>query len=164
MAQEVADGCTGQHGQAVRDPMPFDPIGQNIASKSVAMTNMTNIVWRWYSEEKYYFYDNKACVDGQVCGHYTQVLYQWRIQDLVEGGGGGVVNKAEARSGEARSGERGMGQGGGGAPGGGGGGDTDCYGQMQSQIQKHPYDNHFIINVHFCTVTFTDSHKIFEIK
>ena len=73
MAQEFANGCSGDHGQPDRDPITFDSIGQNIASDSVPITNMTDVVLRWYSEKKDYFYDDSACAIIDGCGHYTQV-------------------------------------------------------------------------------------------
>jgi pathogenesis-related protein 1 len=33
-------------------------------------------VGSWVSEKQYYDHDTNSCADGQVCGHYTQVV--WR--------------------------------------------------------------------------------------
>ncbi|MCW8932818.1 MAG: CAP domain-containing protein [Gammaproteobacteria bacterium] len=40
---------------------------QNITDKQVVQT--------WYDEVKWYDYDTNSCQKGQICGHYTQVIW-----------------------------------------------------------------------------------------
>ncbi|WJX26443.1 hypothetical protein P8452_15365 [Trifolium repens] len=49
--------------------------GENIAESSGDM-NGTEAVKLWVDEKPYYDYNSNSCVNGEMCGHYTQVV--WR--------------------------------------------------------------------------------------
>ena len=74
MAQEFAEGCSGNHGNPARDTPPFHPIGQNIWLASYVLpADTSRAVKAWYNEKPYYNYDSVSCDANKVCGHYTQV-------------------------------------------------------------------------------------------
>jgi len=53
------------------------PYGENIFWGSAgADWSASDAVGSWVSEKQYYDHDTNSCADGQVCGHYTQVV--WR--------------------------------------------------------------------------------------
>ena len=38
-----------------------------------------NLMWApygWASEEEFYDYDSNSCVPGEMCGHYTQIVWE----------------------------------------------------------------------------------------
>ncbi|XP_020234039.1 pathogenesis-related protein 1-like [Cajanus cajan] len=49
--------------------------GENIAMSTGDLSG-TDSVKLWVDEKAYYDYDSDSCADGQMCGHYTQVV--WR--------------------------------------------------------------------------------------
>ncbi|XVE94081.1 hypothetical protein REPUB_Repub01dG0250000 [Reevesia pubescens] len=51
------------------------PYGENIAWGSGDLS-ITDAVKMWIDEKAYYNYNSNTCAAGQVCGHYTQVV--WR--------------------------------------------------------------------------------------
>ncbi|KAL4555899.1 hypothetical protein LXL04_038531 [Taraxacum kok-saghyz] len=51
------------------------PYGENLAKGSGTFTG-TAAVNLWVGEKTYYNYATNTCASGQVCGHYTQVV--WR--------------------------------------------------------------------------------------
>lgn len=71
VAQSWANQCTFAHNP------DRGPYGENIAAASPpdAETN-TQAVQDWVSESANYNYASNTCASGQMCGHYTQVV--WR--------------------------------------------------------------------------------------
>ncbi|KAF4383930.1 hypothetical protein G4B88_016363 [Cannabis sativa] len=51
-------------------------LGENIFWGSGSDWTPSNAVDAWTDEEKYYNYEANSCAEGQMCGHYTQVV--WR--------------------------------------------------------------------------------------
>jgi pathogenesis-related protein 1 len=51
------------------------PYGENLAAFS-ASVEPADVVEAWFSEIAYYDYASNSCDPGQMCGHYTQVV--WR--------------------------------------------------------------------------------------
>ncbi|KAG8366544.1 hypothetical protein BUALT_Bualt17G0090900 [Buddleja alternifolia] len=49
--------------------------GENLAMSSGGLT-ARDAVGLWVSERRFYNYQSNTCASGQVCGHYTQVV--WR--------------------------------------------------------------------------------------
>ncbi|CAH9144574.1 unnamed protein product [Cuscuta epithymum] len=52
-----------------------DIYGENLAWCSGEMSP-EEAVKMWVDEKKYYSYNQNACAGGQMCGHYTQVVWQ----------------------------------------------------------------------------------------
>ncbi|KAG1348128.1 Pathogenesis-related protein 1 [Cocos nucifera] len=52
------------------------PYGENLFGGSGADYTAADAVNSWVSEKQYYDYSSNTCAEGQVCGHYTQVV--WR--------------------------------------------------------------------------------------
>ncbi|KAL0412674.1 UNVERIFIED_CONTAM: Pathogenesis-related protein 1A [Sesamum radiatum] len=51
------------------------PYGENLAKGSWDV-NATEAVQMWLDEKKFYNVGSNTCVEGEMCGHYTQVV--WR--------------------------------------------------------------------------------------
>ena len=51
------------------------PLGENLFWASY-MTTATEVVQAWASEEQYYDYDSNSCQAGEMCGHYTQIVWE----------------------------------------------------------------------------------------
>ncbi|ONH91272.1 hypothetical protein PRUPE_8G102800 [Prunus persica] len=49
-------------------------IGENFAGSTGDLSG-TSAVNLWMAEEADYDYDSNSCADGNVCGHYTQVVW-----------------------------------------------------------------------------------------
>lgn len=73
-AQDWADtlqrrGCRPEHSDA-------DGYGENIAWAGGTRLTPERVVALWGEEEKFYDYESNSCADGEVCGHYTQVVWK----------------------------------------------------------------------------------------
>ncbi|XP_022973950.1 pathogenesis-related protein 1B-like [Cucurbita maxima] len=53
----------------------YGPYGENLAMSTGEMFGIEG-VQMWVDEEQFYDYDSNTCVDDEMCGHYTQVV--WR--------------------------------------------------------------------------------------
>lgn len=53
-----------------------DQYGENLASASGKQLSPTTVVRLWGEEDKFYNYTTNTCQRGQMCGHYTQLV--WR--------------------------------------------------------------------------------------
>lgn len=62
-------GCDIEH----RDPNQY---GENLAWAGGAHLSPETVVNLWGAEEAFYNYDRNSCKRGEVCGHYTQLV--WR--------------------------------------------------------------------------------------
>ncbi|CAH9114540.1 unnamed protein product [Cuscuta europaea] len=51
-------------------------LGENLYWGSGTSWTPSDAVNAWAAEQKYYDYGSNSCEDGQVCGHYTQIV--WR--------------------------------------------------------------------------------------
>lgn len=56
------------------------PYGENLAEASWDLT-AAEAVEMWADEEKFYDYTSNSCADGQMCGHYTQIV--WRDSSTI---------------------------------------------------------------------------------
>ncbi|XP_042373390.1 pathogenesis-related protein 1-like [Zingiber officinale] len=52
------------------------PYGENLFWGSGTNWTAADAVGLWVGEQQYYDYDSNSCAAGQVCGHYTQVVWQ----------------------------------------------------------------------------------------
>ena len=78
LAEGWAAGCDWKHGQPpLGDNPQYSAIGQNLFATTGSRINLTSAVANaWVKNEKpYYDYDTLECADGEVCGHYTQVVW-----------------------------------------------------------------------------------------
>jgi pathogenesis-related protein 1 len=66
-AQAWADRCEFEHSQT--------DAGENLAARTQMITP-EEIVAGWAAEGEHYDYARNRCAKGEVCGHYTQVV--WR--------------------------------------------------------------------------------------
>ena len=51
------------------------PYGENLFWATYETTNDV-VVESWASEEEYYNYDTNECAEGEMCGHYTQIVWE----------------------------------------------------------------------------------------
>ncbi len=68
-AQAWANNCTWAHNAG------RGSLGENIYA-STANPSPVSVVSNWASEAQYYNFASNTCATGQVCGHYTQIV--WR--------------------------------------------------------------------------------------
>ncbi|KAH9310484.1 hypothetical protein KI387_025519, partial [Taxus chinensis] len=68
-ANQRRGDCNLQHSNG--------PYGENIfwGSDASSFSN-TDAVNAWVDEKKYYNYNSNSCDAGQMCGHYTQVVWK----------------------------------------------------------------------------------------
>ncbi|KZV29579.1 pathogenesis-related protein PR-1-like [Dorcoceras hygrometricum] len=71
-AKQRQEDCKAAHS------FPEDgfKLGENIYWGSGSTWTPTDAVRAWADEEKYYNYGSNSCVQGELCGHYTQIV--WR--------------------------------------------------------------------------------------
>lgn len=63
----AADGCYLEHDYS-------SPYGENLYWSSF-QSNPTQVVDAWASEVVYYDYPSNSCERGEMCGHYTQLVW-----------------------------------------------------------------------------------------
>ncbi|KAL3623875.1 hypothetical protein CASFOL_032691 [Castilleja foliolosa] len=51
-------------------------LGENIFWGGGAAWTPVDAVNDWADEEKYYSYESNSCAEGQMCGHYTQIVWK----------------------------------------------------------------------------------------
>jgi pathogenesis-related protein 1 len=66
-ARLAADGCYLEHDYS-------SPYGENLYWSTFDSTP-EQVVNSWASEVEFYDYDSNSCVEGEMCGHYTQVVW-----------------------------------------------------------------------------------------
>ncbi|XP_077233961.1 pathogenesis-related protein PRB1-3-like [Tasmannia lanceolata] len=71
-AENYANQRSGDCGLAHFD----GPYGENLFGGSGSDWSAADAVNDWVSEGQYYDYNTNTCAGGEVCGHYTQVV--WR--------------------------------------------------------------------------------------
>lgn len=79
VAQEYANGCVWAHNpnRSTRYQQLGGSgyVGENLAMGTVGYFTVTDFVDMWVDEKQYYNYAANTCATGQVCGHYTQVVW-----------------------------------------------------------------------------------------
>ncbi|MED6191576.1 Cuticle-degrading protease [Stylosanthes scabra] len=66
-ANQRRNDCALQHSNG--------PYGENIFWGSGTGWSPAQAVQAWVSERQYYNYGKNSCANGQMCGHYTQVVW-----------------------------------------------------------------------------------------
>jgi hypothetical protein len=72
VAQAWADRCVWGHNPDLHAL----GLGENIAASAGGPLSAAEAVGLWASEVAYYHYDTNGCDSGEMCGHYTQIV--WR--------------------------------------------------------------------------------------
>uniref|UniRef100_A0A7C8ZM03 SCP domain-containing protein n=1 Tax=Opuntia streptacantha TaxID=393608 RepID=A0A7C8ZM03_OPUST len=70
-ASERSADCALQHSF----PEGGFELGECIFWGSGSQWTPSDAVKAWADEEKYYDYDSNTCAEGQMCGHYTQIVW-----------------------------------------------------------------------------------------
>ncbi|MCB1158061.1 MAG: hypothetical protein H7A25_17075 [Leptospiraceae bacterium] len=70
------NNCTMSHTAGPSNP----GYGENLYWRSAAGAKADDVVKAWYSEKQYYTYSSNTCQSGQVCGHYTQVVWKTSVK------------------------------------------------------------------------------------
>ncbi|MEP1095565.1 MAG: pathogenesis-related family 1 protein [Cyclobacteriaceae bacterium] len=66
-AEELESNCTFQHSDG--------NYGENLWKGTSNAFSITDVVDSWGGEKQHYNYESNSCVDGEVCGHYTQIVW-----------------------------------------------------------------------------------------
>lgn len=76
-AQEYANELA-REGTFKHDPSNLsNKYGENLYRYSGSTKPDLNlIIQRWYDEKKYYKHNTRECERGQMCGHYTQIVWK----------------------------------------------------------------------------------------
>jgi len=73
VAQNFVDGCPSGHNAARSTQYGTGYVGENFAAGY--STGASAVTDGWVSEVAYFTFSSNACVSGQECGHYTQVVW-----------------------------------------------------------------------------------------
>jgi len=73
LTQEHAN-YLGQNGIIEHDPSNY-LYGENIAVANYPI-NYTDAINMWYEEKSLYNYSTNSCYSGEICGHYTQLIWK----------------------------------------------------------------------------------------
>ena len=69
------NGCTMEH-RPQDGSSPCNQVhGENLAWNSGYAETPKGVADRWASEVTYYDYESNSCTAGEMCGHYTQVVW-----------------------------------------------------------------------------------------
>jgi hypothetical protein len=76
-AQKWSDRCNFEHGQESFDEQQVGhkQLGQNMWAHTDTTYTVKTGVQAWYDEKKDFYYDSLQCNAGQMCGHYTQLVW-----------------------------------------------------------------------------------------
>ncbi len=68
IAQAYAEVCVFEHSGA-------DGLGENLFANAGSVVTAPTVVDAWVSEDAFFDYDANSCAPGEMCGHYTQVVW-----------------------------------------------------------------------------------------
>uniref|UniRef100_A0A3B3T211 SCP domain-containing protein n=1 Tax=Paramormyrops kingsleyae TaxID=1676925 RepID=A0A3B3T211_9TELE len=74
VAKDYAVQCIWDHNPDLEDT------GENLYITSGAL-NISQALTNWYEERHHFTYETNSCVEEQMCGHYTQVV--WADTDTI---------------------------------------------------------------------------------
>lgn len=63
------DGCAWEH-------RPANKFGENLFKGTTGYYDAAYVVDAWGSEKEFYNYDKNNCKRGEMCGHYTQMIWK----------------------------------------------------------------------------------------
>ena len=72
-AEQLAENCTFEHSQGDYGENLWK--GTSSSSSGFAGFSIADVVDAWGGEKQHYNYEDNSCVDGEVCGHYTQMVW-----------------------------------------------------------------------------------------
>jgi uncharacterized protein YkwD len=80
IAQNWADECISSNGEILdhnpnRSANYSTYVGENIFASTANITNMSQPVIAWDNEKIWYNLETNTCQSGEVCGHYTQLVW-----------------------------------------------------------------------------------------
>jgi len=55
---------------------PDNPYGENLFKGTVGFFDAKQVVDAWAGEKAFYNYNKNKCKPGEMCGHYTQIIWQ----------------------------------------------------------------------------------------
>lgn len=73
-AQAYAD-TLAKSGKFEHDSSNLGTYGENLFTASYQV-DYTDAINSWYGEKSYYNYADNSCKSGEVCGHYTQMIWK----------------------------------------------------------------------------------------
>ncbi|MDY6782447.1 MAG: pathogenesis-related family 1 protein [Cyanobacteriota bacterium] len=76
-AQQWADYLLAQNKFEHRSSSPY---GENLASASGQQLSPARVVEMWGNEVRHYNYRTNRCAPGEMCGHYTQVVWRNTVE------------------------------------------------------------------------------------
>ena len=78
-AEELSKTGAWEHDPKNSEGYTNSPYGENLYT-STKNSTLSDAINEWYKEKEYYDYgeigDNSTCQAGQMCGHYTQLIWQ----------------------------------------------------------------------------------------
>lgn len=90
-----------QHAQACVFEHSNDPYGQNLFAGTGTSWTIEQAVNSWADEARYYDFDADSCVVGELCGHYTQLVWEstrnvgcvvQQCDQMTDGSGNAILN------------------------------------------------------------------------
>lgn len=80
--QDMCNANSMYHStSAERQAIPgYSYAGENLAMGTIGYMDAGKAVDLWYAEKSNYSFASKSCAAGQVCGHYTQVVWSSSIK------------------------------------------------------------------------------------
>lgn len=79
IAQDYAQICKWGHNNHRSDTYP-EYVGENIYASYGMTTTPADAVESWADEAQYYDYDTNTCQEGEMCGHYTQIVWRESVK------------------------------------------------------------------------------------
>lgn len=79
IAQDYAETCTWTHNEHRSSTYP-GYVGENLYITTWPDSTPETAVMSWADEAQYYDYATDTCQSGEVCGHYTQVVWRDSIK------------------------------------------------------------------------------------
>ncbi|XP_013397582.1 serotriflin [Lingula anatina] len=76
IAKRWANKCEWRHGN-IKQGTPYanDYLGQNLYSSTHPPSTTVEPMNSWFAEKKDYSYARDTCKPGEICGHYTQLVW-----------------------------------------------------------------------------------------
>ncbi|KAL5467542.1 hypothetical protein EMCRGX_G031790 [Ephydatia muelleri] len=77
VAQAYAETCVFRHNpeRSQQAGQLYAYVGENLAITSNPKKNYTDLINSWFQEREYYDFETNSCLPGQMCGHYTQIVW-----------------------------------------------------------------------------------------